>query len=457
MATQLLKRAGDHDLKVAGVERPSCPSAPTSYDLTCRSYSSSNANMSGDFSAYPVICQILDAIITVLGTDIQESPRTRALILNLVQEFSAEGDDNIRVESIQCIQHFLMSAPEFVDIPRLVTRFMGYLASPRRPIKLVADAASRQNMRDDEGESLNVGASSVAPGGSAGYQTSRWRTKLFALQCVHLICATVAKSGRREQLDAVISRTLGLPTAGLLVSRVPDLSKMAFTASTAYVTEIGLEGLVVLRDVIETFSKAADPAYEDSLLLEQHQAPITAALTPSFSSDSTPEILESAVHARAVFVGCGVVKDVGRMGRILKLLTTALDHSKGKPDPCLTRSDQFSTRRVESGMVSLGDTRQLSPNASSMLRISTLSAWAQLEIASAQQPYLVQVVNPHLSTLATLWVAALRDYASVRIDTEFLHDSSSVAVDSSYSSLVKEVLLPVRLFSRYIPKNMDAD
>ncbi|KAF9487688.1 hypothetical protein BDN71DRAFT_1594368 [Pleurotus eryngii] len=206
---------------------------------------------------------------------------------------------------------------------------------------------------------------------------------------------------------------------------------MAFTASTAYVTEIGLEGLVVLRDVIETFSKAADPAYEDSLLLEQHQAPITAALTPSFSSDSTPEILESAVHARAVFVGCGVVKDVGRMGRILKLLTTALDHSK------------------ESGMVSLGDTRQLSPNASSMLRISTLSAWAQLEIASAQQPYLVQVVNPHLSTLATLWVAALRDYASVRIDTEFLHDSSSVAVDSSYSSLVKEVLLPVRLFILY--------
>ncbi|KAF9499159.1 clathrin-coated vesicle protein [Pleurotus eryngii] len=460
-----------------------------------------NANMSGDFPAYPVVCQIIDAVITVLGPDIQESPRTRALILNLVQEFSAEGDDSIRVESIQCIQHFLMFAPEFVDIPRLVTQFRGYLASPRRPLKLasinalyqlvqkdalvmsrvggdqlvedlfgmldddsgvegvknvitswlqqtvvhnpsawidlcqrimsrttasqqVADAASRQNMRDDEGESLNVGASSAAPGGSLGYQTSRWRTQLFALQCLHLICTTVAKSGRREQLDAVIARTLGLPTAGLLVSRVPDLIKMAFTASTAYVTEIRLEGLVVLRDVIETFSKAPDPAYEDSLLLEQHQAPITAALTPAFSSDSTPEILASAVHACAVFVGCGVVKDVGRMGRILKLLTTALDQSK------------------ESGMVSLGDTGQLSPNASSMLRISTLSAWAQLEIASAQQPYLVQVVNPHRSTLATLWIAALRDYASVRIDTEFLHDSSSVAVDSSYSSLGKEVLLP---------------
>jgi hypothetical protein len=64
-------------------------------------------------------------------------------------------------------------------------------------------------------------------------------------------------------------------------------------------------------------------------LLEQHQAPVTAALTPAFSADSTPEILASAVHASAIFVGCGVVKDMSRMGRILKLLTTALDQSKG--------------------------------------------------------------------------------------------------------------------------------
>ena len=56
--------------------------------------------------------------------------------------------------------------------------------------------------------------------------------------------------------------------------------------------------------------------------------PITAALTPAFSSDSMPEILASAVHVCAVFVGCGVVKDSGRMGRILKLLTTALEQSK---------------------------------------------------------------------------------------------------------------------------------
>ena len=67
----------------------------------------------------------------------------------------------------------------------------------------------------------------------------------------------------------------------------------------------------------------------DALLLEQHQAPITAALTPAFSSDTTPEILALAIETCAVFVGCGVVKDVGRMGRILKHLTSALEQSKG--------------------------------------------------------------------------------------------------------------------------------
>ncbi|KAJ3549608.1 hypothetical protein NMY22_g815 [Coprinellus aureogranulatus] len=199
---------------------------------------------------------------------------------------------------------------------------------------------------------------------------------------------------------------------------------MAFTASAAYVTEIRLEGLVVLRDVVQVFATSPDPAYDDALLLEQHQAPITAALTPAFSSDSTPEILASAVHACAVFVGSGVVKDVSRMGRILKLLTSALEQSK------------------ESGMLSLGETGELSPNASAMLRISTLSAWAQLQVSSVQQTYLQKVVQPFRPTLASLWIASLRDYASIRVDSEFLQDTSSISLDPSYSSLGKEVLLP---------------
>jgi HEAT repeat-containing protein 5 len=77
------------------------------------------------------------------------------------------------------------------------------------------------------------------------------------------------------------------------------------------------------------FALVPDPAYDGALLLEQHQAPITAALIPAFSLDSTPEILASAIHVCAVFVGSGIVKDVAKMGRILKLLTMSLHQAKG--------------------------------------------------------------------------------------------------------------------------------
>lgn len=86
---------------------------------------------------------------------------------------------------------------------------------------------------------------------------------------------------------------------------------------------------------LQVFSKSPDPDYPEALLLEQHQAPITAALTPAFASDSTPEIMSSAIDACAVFVGCGVVKDVSKMGRILKQLTTALKEVDGGPDYAL--------------------------------------------------------------------------------------------------------------------------
>ncbi|TFY58733.1 hypothetical protein EVJ58_g6238 [Rhodofomes roseus] len=459
------------------------------------------ANLSGDLPAYQVVCQNIDAVITVLGPDIQDSARSRTLVLDLVHQFISEDDDGICVEAISCIQHFLMFAPDSVNVPDLVDRFRGYLSSSRRPLKLasinalyqlvqkdafamsrlggdqlveelfamldddssvdgvrnvitswlqqtvvhnpsawidlcqrimsrttasqqITDAAAKKgDLLDDEGQALSVGTNQDS-GTAGGRQTSRWRTQLFALQCLHSICAIVGSSGRREHLDITLARSQGLPVRGLLVSRVPDLIKIAFTASAAQVTEIRLEGLTVLRDVIEIFAKTPDPEYEDALLLEQHQAPITAALTPAFSSDSTPEILATAIGACAVFVGCGVVKDVSRMGRILKLLTSALEQSK------------------ESGMLSLGEAAELSPNASVMLRIATLSAWAELQVASQSQSYLVNVVKPYRPALAPLWVACLRDYASVRADTEVVEEASAGTIDSSYTSLGKEVLLP---------------
>ena len=106
---------------------------------------------------------------------------------------------------------------------------------------------------------------------------------------------------------------------------------------------------------------------------------------------------------------------------------------------------QFVYNHIETGTLSLGDAGELSPNASVMLRIATLSAWAELAIASPAQEYLKDLVKPYRSSLASLWVASLRDYASVRADTEALQEDAPATLDVSYTNLGKEVLLPVRL------------
>ncbi len=68
-----------------------------------------------------------------------------------------------------------------------------------------------------------------------------------------------------------------------------------------------------------------DPDFSEALLLEQYQAQISSALTPAFAADSSPELASAAVNVCATFIATGLVTDVDRMGRILKLLVAALE------------------------------------------------------------------------------------------------------------------------------------
>ena len=293
-------------------------------------------------------------------------------------------------------------------------------------------------IQDDEGQSLGAESTSSTSGLS-----SRWRTQLFALQCLHNIVLAVAESGRPENFDPMLAKRIGANSRHMLFSRVADLIRMAFTASAALVMEVRLQGLIVLRDVIERFATAPDPDFENALLLEQHQAPIAAALTPSFGPDSAPEVLALAVQICAVFVGSGVIKEVGRMGRILKLLTGALEQFKGEPS-CEHPVSQLTVTLSDGDMVSLGDVEDLSANAAIMLKVSVLAAWAELQIASNKQTYLTDVIRPYRWILGPFWVGALRDYAQLRMDPEMGAGGGPGGMDIA-NGLGRDVLLPVSL------------
>lgn len=82
----------------------------------------------------------------------------------------------------------------------------------------------------------------------------------------------------------------------------------------------------------QIFGRVPDPDFPEATLLEQYQAQISSALTPAFAADSSPVLAAEAVGVCAAFISTGIVTDVERMGRILKLLVAALEDFSSKPD-----------------------------------------------------------------------------------------------------------------------------
>lgn len=74
------------------------------------------------------------------------------------------------------------------------------------------------------------------------------------------------------------------------------------------------------------FGKTPDPDFAEASLLEQYQAQIGSALTPAFAADSSAELASGAINVSATFIATGIVTNVDRMGRILKLLVLGLEN-----------------------------------------------------------------------------------------------------------------------------------
>lgn len=82
-----------------------------------------------------------------------------------------------------------------------------------------------------------------------------------------------------------------------------------------------------------------------------------------------------------------------------------------------------------------------------MVKMAVLSAWAELQVASVDQQYLVDVLTPHIARLTPLWLASLREYARLRFEPDISTTAGSVSLsgslDTIYAALNRETLLEV--------------
>jgi len=176
-------------------------------------------------------------------------------------------------------------------------------------------------------------------------------------------------------------------------------------------------------------------------LLEQYQAQIASALTPAFAADSSPEIAAEAISICAEFISSNIVKDIEHMGRLLRILVIGLNNvAVGNMLPSYLVKWLGDTI-----LPSLGDLKVPSANAGLMLKLAILSAWAEIQIQSTHQKYLVDIVEPHINTLIPMWLAALSSYAKLHFEPEDSDGlvTEDILVDSEYLYASKEFLVQV--------------
>ncbi|KAL1882023.1 hypothetical protein VTK73DRAFT_3005 [Phialemonium thermophilum] len=465
-------------------------------------------NLEVELSSTAAIARCVDSLINVLGPDLQDTTKLRELILTLVGQFQKEQDLQVQRASLACLEHLTLYAPGYVDFTDYVKTLQRYLNSKHPGLRDVAvdglynimkrdahdviAAAERgfedqlwlvldstpnhdgirniirnwlrqtclsdttswlqrlqhvlkmtrsktlgsnthapqktgnalPDLRDEEVAGFAAAAPSDAkdekePGTGSDKEPLRWQVTTFALSLLSDIFVFVMKD---------VASNGESPAQVALQSKIADVVRTAFSASTSGVLEARILGLKIIGAILKMFGKTPDPDFEEAMLLEQYQAQIGSALTPAFAADSSPELAAEAVKVCAAFIATGIVTDVDRMGRILKTLVSALEN--------------FASNNDNAG---IGDLKGLSSNAQTMVKMSVFAAWANLQVASSEQKYLVEVLKPHISTLTPLWLESLREFARLRFEPDISMTlgppSLSGSLDTVYAALNRETLL----------------
>ncbi|KAI9890911.1 MAG: hypothetical protein M1814_003551 [Vezdaea aestivalis] len=469
---------------------------------------SGNSNLELDCPTSFALGRCLDSLINVLGPDLQDMSKARDMIITLVQQFQKDASSLMFIESLRCLEHLSLYASSHIEITTYVRRLQRDFGSTHGGLRDIAidglynlmkrnarqvveeslpglddelwmaldqspdhegirnaiwtwleqtglaetehwlqrfqtvltktkprpqatattaqekKGAGMPDLQDEEvagfaaEAGVNKDDASSAPG--AGQEPLKWQVRTFALECLNFLLRTVEKqvAVSDEPIHAEV----------VLQKKISDVVRIAFSAATGNVVELRVWGLRTIDRILKMFGKTPDPDFVEASLLEQYQAQISSALTPAFASDSSPELASAAVKVCASFIATGIVTDVERMGRILKLLVSALDNFSEKSDTA-----------------SIGDLQGLSSNAQVMVRMAVFSAWAELQIASLEQQYLVEVVKPHIAKLTPLWLASLREFAKLRFEPDISMNigppSAQDSPDVMYSALNRETLL----------------
>lgn len=190
-----------------------------------------------------------------------------------------------------------------------------------------------------------------------------------------------------------------------LVKQISDLVRIAFIGTTSGMPTLRLASLKLLQYLIDIYANAKDPATNNDSLLCQQQAQIIAAISPAFEEGSNADIASEAILILSKLITTGVTP-VNRVGRVLQILTSALENM------AINNSLSSSTR---DDIIKIGKLQISTQSSKDKVRYHLLQSWAYIKTENNKDDDAVTaLINKYNNILVPLWFYSLRNYAIKR-------------------------------------------
>ncbi|CCD25784.1 AP-1 complex accessory protein LAA1 NDAI_0F04660 [Naumovozyma dairenensis CBS 421] len=199
----------------------------------------------------------------------------------------------------------------------------------------------------------------------------------------------------------------------ILATKIPELIKISFKASTMRVVSMKILGLTLLNTLLVSFSSISDSTQENASILNQQEAQITGALMPAFGKGSSPDAIALAVKVAAEIISSDIIPS-DRINKIAELLVSLLADFNNSHATLL-----------------VGEVQILTQKAKRRVELAVLDAWASILYRSVinHREAMIEETRKYLKTLVPLWIISLREYMMVKYE----HFSTTLESDKTLS------------------------
>ncbi|XP_052195097.1 protein SWEETIE isoform X2 [Diospyros lotus] len=200
------------------------------------------------------------------------------------------------------------------------------------------DGDTTSNLGDDDetmvssskGSSFQGYAFDSTSGNAERDKHLRYRTRVFAAECLSHLPAAVGKDPAHFDLSLARNQSANGPTSvDWLVLHVQELISLAYQISTIQFENMRPIGVVLLSTIMDKFEMIPDPDLPGHLLLEQYQAQLVSAVRTALDTSSGPVLLEAGLQLATKILTNGIISgDQVAVRRLFALIARPLNNFK---------------------------------------------------------------------------------------------------------------------------------